>query len=79
MIDTSGANRFTASKWRRIADLSSSPGACHPVENYELISRHGTRILSYLELYLVLEAGQEARRNATRFMSCSKNEDWISR
>lgn len=34
---------------------------------------------SYLKLYLVLEAGQEAGRNATRFMSCSKNEDRISR
>jgi hypothetical protein len=77
MIDTSGANCFDERRWRRIADLSTSPGACRPVENHSVNTE--PHIFSYLELYLVLEAGQEARRNATRFMSCPKNEDRISR
>jgi hypothetical protein len=36
MIDTSGANCFDARRWRRIADLSTSPGACRPVENHSV-------------------------------------------
>jgi hypothetical protein len=77
MIETSGANCFDARRWRRIADLSASPGACRPIENRALDT--GTYILSYLKLYLVFEAGQEAGGNATRLMRCSKYEDWISR
>jgi hypothetical protein len=75
-IETSGANCFEASKRRKIVDLSISPGACisGEIRSFDEKPRY-----SYLELNLVLEAGQEAGGDAARLRRCPKYKNWVPR
>src|SRR6266404_3800994 len=76
IIDTSGANCLDASSLFKIADLSTSPGACLIVES---LDRWVDSETTNLEIYLVFKARHETWGNATGLCRSSKDKYWISR